>query len=236
MHEPDLAKAQPQQLLERTLLPIARRLRRHPGGLVDRNPVLALANDRQLRRVFHDRDPIVRTRPRATQSTPPAHSRAPAAPQSTRAPCAARCRDSSPQWPDRAAFAILARITQEDRDETNGRDRLHHLARRHDRAAPRRPVRLRPRSRSSAAAHHAAGDGVRGPSLVLRRFPTTEQRALAAIALVAPGMLLDTISAIWFPLIFPNIRAGCSGLFGGWLLFCNVVVLLTAVLYRPAAA
>jgi hypothetical protein len=47
-------------------------------------------------------------------------------------------------------------------------------------------------------------------------------------------MLLDTISAIWFPLIFPNIRIGCSGLFGGWLLFCNVVVLLTAVLTRPS--
>ena len=57
--------------------------------------------------------------------------------------------------------------------------------------------------------------------VVLRRYRTTEQRALAAIALVAPGMLLDTISAIWFPLIFPNIRIGCSGLFGGWLLFCN---------------
>ena len=60
MHEPDLAKAQSQQLLERTLLPIARRLRRHPRRLVDRDPILALANDGQLRRVFHDRDPIVR--------------------------------------------------------------------------------------------------------------------------------------------------------------------------------
>jgi hypothetical protein len=72
--------------------------------------------------------------------------------------------------------------------------------------------------------------------VVLRRYRTTEQRALAAIALVAPGMLLDTISAIWFPLIFPNIRVGCSGLFGGWLLFCNVVVLLTAILFRPRPA
>jgi len=69
--------------------------------------------------------------------------------------------------------------------------------------------------------------------LVLGHLPTREQRAVGAIALVAPGMLLDTISAIWFPLIFPNIRIGCSGLFGGWLLFCNVVVLLTAVLFRP---
>ena len=72
--------------------------------------------------------------------------------------------------------------------------------------------------------------------VLLRRYPTTEQRAMGAIALVAPGMLLDTISAVWFPAIFPNIRTACSGLFGGWLLFCNVVVLLTAVLYRPTAA
>src|SRR5450432_966461 len=30
------------------------------------------------------------------------------------------------------------------------------------------------------------------------------ERALGAIALVAPGMLLDTISTIWFARIFPN--------------------------------
>ena len=71
---------------------------------------------------------------------------------------------------------------------------------------------------------------------ILWQFPTREQRALGAIALVSPGLLLDTISAIWFSLIFPNIHAGCSGYFGGWLLFCNVVVLLTAVLFRPRAA
>jgi hypothetical protein len=61
------------------------------------------------------------------------------------------------------------------------------------------------------------------------------QRALAAIALVAPGMLLDTISTIWFARIFPNIPADAAGLFGGWLLFCNVVVLLTAVTMRSRA-
>jgi hypothetical protein len=57
----------------------------------------------------------------------------------------------------------------------------------------------------------------------------TEQRALGAIALVAPGMLLDTISTIWFAQVFPNIRTDAAPLFGGWLLFCNVVVLLTAM-------
>ena len=63
-----------------------------------------------------------------------------------------------------------------------------------------------------------------------------EQRALAAIALVAPGMLLDTFSSIWFSRVFPNIPADAAGLFGGWLLFCNVVVLLTAVGYTPRSA
>ena len=60
-----------------------------------------------------------------------------------------------------------------------------------------------------------------------------QDRARAAIALVAPGMLLDTISAIWFPRVFPNIDTNAAGVFGGWLLFCNVVVLLTAVTYAP---
>ena len=64
---------------------------------------------------------------------------------------------------------------------------------------------------------------------VLRRYRTPGERALAAIALAAPGMLLDTASVIWFPRVFPNIRSDAAGLFGGWLLFCNVVVLLTAV-------
>ena len=66
--------------------------------------------------------------------------------------------------------------------------------------------------------------------IVVRPFRARERRALAAIALVAPGMLLDTFSAIWFPLI------DYSGLFGGWLLFCDVVVLLTAISTRPSAA
>jgi hypothetical protein len=67
---------------------------------------------------------------------------------------------------------------------------------------------------------------------LLRRYRIAEQRALAAIVLVAPGMLLDTVSAIWFSRVFPNIRADAAGTFGGWLLFCNVVVLLTAVAMR----
>ena len=64
---------------------------------------------------------------------------------------------------------------------------------------------------------------------LLHRYRIAEQRAVAAIVLVAPGMLLDTVSSMWFTRVFPNIRADAAGLFGGWLLFCNVVVLLTAV-------
>ena len=58
--------------------------------------------------------------------------------------------------------------------------------------------------------------------------------AHAAIALVTPGMLLDTISAIWFAQAFPNIPREAAGLFGGWLLFCNVVALVSALTMRPA--
>jgi hypothetical protein len=62
--------------------------------------------------------------------------------------------------------------------------------------------------------------------LVLRNMP---DKLLAAIALVVPGMLLDAVSAIWFSRVFPNIREDAAGLFGGWLLFCNMVVLVTGV-------
>ncbi len=70
---------------------------------------------------------------------------------------------------------------------------------------------------------------------LLRRYRSAAERALGAIALVAPGMLLDTLSSIWFQAVFPNIRADAAGLFGGWLLFCNVAVLLTAVSVRGSA-
>lgn len=55
-------------------------------------------------------------------------------------------------------------------------------------------------------------------------------RALGGVMLVAPGMFLDTISTIWFPAVFPNIRPDAAGLFGGWLLFCNVVALVSAAM------
>lgn len=67
------------------------------------------------------------------------------------------------------------------------------------------------------------------PRWLFSRFSIPrEQRALGGIALTAPGMFLDTVSAICFSTVFPNIRPDAAGLFGGWLLFCNVVALVSA--------
>jgi len=74
------------------------------------------------------------------------------------------------------------------------------------------------------------------PRLLFVRFAIPAAHyALGGIALVAPGMFLDTISAICFSTIFPNIRPDAAGLFGGWLLLCNVAALAGAATYRPAA-
>jgi hypothetical protein len=75
------------------------------------------------------------------------------------------------------------------------------------------------------------------PRLLFVRFaiPATYY-ALGGIALVAPGMFLDTFSAIFFSSIFPNIRPDAAGLFGGWLLLCNVAALAGAARYKPAVA
>jgi hypothetical protein len=70
----------------------------------------------------------------------------------------------------------------------------------------------------------------RGLFAALRIAPADYARG--AILLVAPGMLLDTISTIWFARVFPNIVPEAAGLFGGWLLFCNVITLLSAVSAR----
>ncbi|HEX9459369.1 MAG TPA: DUF5367 family protein [Thermoanaerobaculia bacterium] len=61
------------------------------------------------------------------------------------------------------------------------------------------------------------------------------QRALGGIVLVAPGMFLDTVSAVCFSTVFPNIRPDAAGLFGGWLLLCNVVALVSAATSKAAA-
>jgi hypothetical protein len=67
------------------------------------------------------------------------------------------------------------------------------------------------------------------PRWLFARFSISrEQRALGGITLATPGMFLDTVSAICFSTVFPNIHPDAAGLFGGWLLFCNVVALVSA--------
>jgi hypothetical protein len=74
------------------------------------------------------------------------------------------------------------------------------------------------------------------PRLLFSRFSIPqEQRALGGIALVAPGMFLDAVSAIYFSIVFPNIRPDAAGLFGGWLLFCNVVALVSAATFDSSS-
>jgi hypothetical protein len=74
------------------------------------------------------------------------------------------------------------------------------------------------------------------PAVMFRNLADPGQRARAAIALATPGMLLDTVSALAFPVVFPNIRTEAAGMFGGWLLFCNAVVLLAAVARSPLSS
>jgi hypothetical protein len=67
------------------------------------------------------------------------------------------------------------------------------------------------------------------PRLLFSRFAIPKQeRALGGLALVAPGMFLDTFSAICFASVFPNMRPDAAGLFGGWLLLCNAAALVGA--------
>lgn len=73
------------------------------------------------------------------------------------------------------------------------------------------------------------------PGMLFMRFVIPpEQRALGGIALVAPGMFLDAFSAICFSSVFPNMRPEAAGLFGGWLLVCNVAALVSAALQSRA--
>lgn len=43
---------------------------------------------------------------------------------------------------------------------------------------------------------------------------------LAATILIAPTLILDAFSCLFFPALFPNIDPSAGGLFGGWMLIC----------------
>jgi hypothetical protein len=53
-----------------------------------------------------------------------------------------------------------------------------------------------------------------------------EQWPAAGIFLVMPTLVLDTFSAVFFPLVYPNIPQQAAGLFGGWILLCCAGALL----------
>lgn len=59
------------------------------------------------------------------------------------------------------------------------------------------------------------------------RGVTGATRLQAAIALVLPGMLLDSLAVAWFGVVFPNMVPGAAKYFGGMLLLAYASVLLS---------
>jgi hypothetical protein len=68
-----------------------------------------------------------------------------------------------------------------------------------------------------------------GLALVFYRWRdvTGTTRLQAAIALVLPGMLLDSLAVAWFGTVFPNMVPGAAKYFGGMLLLAYASVLLS---------
>ncbi len=42
----------------------------------------------------------------------------------------------------------------------------------------------------------------------------------AATLLTLPTLILDSLSCLFFPRVFPNIDPAAAGVFGGWMLIC----------------
>ena len=59
------------------------------------------------------------------------------------------------------------------------------------------------------------------------RLPPEDWPA-GAISLALPTLLLDSFSSAFFPVVFPNIASGLSGVFGGWMLCCCAGAMLGA--------
>ena len=47
-----------------------------------------------------------------------------------------------------------------------------------------------------------------------------EARFRAAMLLMLPTLLLDSLSCIFFARVFPNLDPALAGVFGGWMLMC----------------
>ena len=56
-----------------------------------------------------------------------------------------------------------------------------------------------------------------------------QQVFLAAILLVAPGMVLDSLVMSFYGVVFPNLPLASASLYGGWLLLAYGAVLVGAL-------
>ena len=52
-----------------------------------------------------------------------------------------------------------------------------------------------------------------------------ENRALAAIGFVLPGMALDSLVTANFPVVFPNLDMSLDGMFGALMIWCYAALL-----------
>ncbi|MFZ1888886.1 MAG: DUF5367 family protein [Candidatus Binataceae bacterium] len=73
--------------------------------------------------------------------------------------------------------------------------------------------------------------------LLVRRLCTdagvrNEQLPMAAIVLMMPTFVLDTLSTVFFPIFYPNIDERAAGLYGGWIIWCIGGGLLGVILRR----
>lgn len=68
--------------------------------------------------------------------------------------------------------------------------------------------------------------------LLVRVGLPAESAASAVIALVIPGMLLDTLSTLAFPWVFPNVPQERAAAFAAWILFCNAIALASVFAKR----
>ncbi len=53
------------------------------------------------------------------------------------------------------------------------------------------------------------------------------ERVIAAALMALPGMLLDTLSVLFFTRAFPNIDPALDGVFAAWLLWAYALTLIT---------
>jgi hypothetical protein len=79
-----------------------------------------------------------------------------------------------------------------------------------------------------------SGVGLTVATLVFLKRIAVENRQAALSAFVAPQMVLDAAVTIWFAQVLPNFRPDHAPLFGGFVLWCYAVMLMTgAVAARP---